>query len=66
VKVLVRCFVTFALFDDISGIAKDLEEGEGCGMGEQNYSPFARRQLPVPDRRHMSAEVGGKDFGKTA
>ncbi|MGV2419903.1 MAG UNVERIFIED_CONTAM: hypothetical protein MIJ72_10500, partial [Staphylococcus saprophyticus] len=64
--VLVRCVVPFALFDDISGIAKDLEEGEGCGVGEQNYSPFARRQLPVPDRRHMSAEVGGKDFGKTA
>lgn len=58
-KVLVRGFGTFALFDDISGIAKDLEKGESSGAGDQNYSPFARTSaMPVPNRHNTSLEIG--------
>lgn len=47
-KVLVRGFGTLALFDDISGIAKDL--GRVKALARATHLP-ARRQSPVPDPR---------------
>lgn len=42
-------FGNFVLVDDISGIGKDLEEGESSGPGDKIYSPLtARRQSPTP------------------
>lgn len=66
-KVLVCGLGSFALFDDISGIGKDLE-GESAGPGDKNYSPLiASRQYPTPKiDAPWALKLAGNDFGNVS